>query len=153
MSNTNGDQTALLLLIPVFFVLFGGGLFWAIISLMAFASGWRTLAKKFPAPLGFGEGKFYTGQSGRLSIFNYNSVLRIGVSAQGLYLACVVPFHFSHPPILIPWSQIKTLQQKKVLAWQVFVFKIGAPRITDITLYNVRIIESAGQWLSPNEHS
>ncbi len=148
MSNTNGDQTALLLLIPVFFVLFGGGLAAAIISLLAFVSGWRTLAARFPAPPGFHGGKLYTWQSGRLGMVNYNNVLRVGVSPQGLHLACGFPFHFMHPPLLIPWAQITNLQQQKVFAWQVILLTIGMPKIARITLYNAKIIEAAQPWLA-----
>jgi len=147
MSNTQGDQTAFLLLIPVLFVLFGGGLAAAIISLLAFVSGWRTLAARFPAPPGFNEGRFYTWQSGRLGVVNYNNVLRVGVSPQGLFLACQFPFHFLHPPLLIPWAQITNLQQQKVFAWQVILLTIGAPKIATVTLYNAKIIEASQLWL------
>ena len=38
---------------------------------------------------------------------NYNNVLTIGVSEEGLYLACMFLFRFMHPPMLIPWDEIK----------------------------------------------
>ena len=147
MSNPQGDQTALLLLIPVFFVVFGGCLAAAIMSLLSFVGGWRALAGRFPAPSGLVEGKLFAWQSARVGMVNYNNVLRVRVSAQGLYLACPFPFSFMHPPLLIPWPQIKTLQQKKVLAWQVFVLKIGTPKIATVTLYNAKIIEAAQPWM------
>lgn len=147
MSNSQGDQTALLLLIPVFFVVFGGGLAAAIMALLSFAGGWRALAGRFPAPPGFVEGKLFTLQSGRVGMVNYNNVLRVRVSAQGLYLACGFPFSFMHPPLLIPWAQITNLEQHKVLAWQVIRLTIGTPKIATITLYNAKIIEAAGPWM------
>ena len=38
---------------------------------------------------------------------NYNNALTLGVNPQGLYLAIVFLFRFRHPPLLIPWSDIK----------------------------------------------
>jgi hypothetical protein len=38
---------------------------------------------------------------------NYNNVLTIGVSQQGLYLASMFLFRFMHPPLLVPWNEIK----------------------------------------------
>lgn len=147
MSNTQEDQTALLLLIPVLFLLFGGGLATAIVTLLSFVSGWRALAGRFPAPPDFTEGKLFAWQSGRVGVVNYNSVLRVRVSARGLHLSCSFPFHFMHPPLLIPWSQITNLQQHKVLAWQVILLTIGAPKVATVTLYNAKVIEAAQPWL------
>jgi hypothetical protein len=147
MTGTEGDQPALLLLIPVFFVIFGGGLAAAIVSLLAFLSGWRALASRFPAPPGFTEGKLFSWQSGRIGIVNYNNILRVRVSAQGLHLACGFPFHFMHPPLLIPWAQITDIKQQKILAWPVTLLTIGTPKIATVTLHNRKILEAAGPWL------
>jgi hypothetical protein len=38
---------------------------------------------------------------------NYNNVLTIGACQQGLYLASMFLFRFMHPPLLVPWSEIK----------------------------------------------
>ncbi len=148
MASTNGDQTALLLFIPVFFVLFGGGLAAAVMTILSFVGGWRAMAGRFPAPPNFTEGKLFTWQSGRIGMVNYNNVLRVRVSAQGLHLACGFPFHFMHPPLLIPWAQITNLEQQKVLAWQVIRLTIGAPKIATVTLYNAKIIEAAQPWIT-----
>jgi hypothetical protein len=37
---------------------------------------------------------------------NYNNVLTMGASQQGLYLASMFLFRFMHPPLLVPWSEI-----------------------------------------------
>jgi hypothetical protein len=41
----------------------------------------------------------------------YN-VLTLGVSQQGLYLASMFLFRFMHPPLLVPWSEIKVRRSK-----------------------------------------
>jgi len=38
---------------------------------------------------------------------SYNNVLTLGVSQQGFYLASMFLFRFMHPPLLVPWSEIK----------------------------------------------
>jgi hypothetical protein len=38
---------------------------------------------------------------------NYNNVLTLGVNPHGLYLAILFPYRFRHPPLLIPWSDVK----------------------------------------------
>jgi hypothetical protein len=43
---------------------------------------------------------------------NYNRVLTIGVNPQGLYLATMFLFRFMHPPLLVPWSEIKVQRSK-----------------------------------------
>jgi hypothetical protein len=43
---------------------------------------------------------------------NYNNVLTLGVNQQGLYLASMFLFRFMHPPLLVPWSEIKVRRSK-----------------------------------------
>ena len=43
---------------------------------------------------------------------NYNNVLTLGASQEGLYLAAMPFFRFMHPPLLVPWSNIKVRRSK-----------------------------------------
>src|SRR5260370_34286822 len=43
---------------------------------------------------------------------NYKNVLTIGVSQEGLYLAVVSLFRFMHPPLLVPWSEVRVRRSK-----------------------------------------
>ena len=43
---------------------------------------------------------------------NYKNVLTLGASQQGLYLASMFIFRFMHPPLLVPWSNIKLRRSK-----------------------------------------
>ncbi len=52
-------------------------------------------------------------QSGQMRWWMYyNNVLTIGVNREGLYLAAMFLFRFMHPPLLIPWSEIKARKSK-----------------------------------------
>ena len=43
---------------------------------------------------------------------HYNNVLTLGASQRGLYLASMFLFRFMHPPLLVPWSEIKVRRSK-----------------------------------------
>jgi hypothetical protein len=81
----------------------------AVISLVG---GWHSLAGRYRAQGPF-TGMKRTMQSGRMRwLANYNNVLTLGASQEGLYLACMFLFRFMHPPLLIPWSEITITRSK-----------------------------------------
>ena len=55
---------------------------------------------------------------------NYNTVLPIGISQEGLYLATLFLFRFMHPPLLVPWSEI-TVQKSDGWLFKYVTFTIG----------------------------
>jgi hypothetical protein len=52
------------------------------------------------------------GRAARCDGANYNRVLTLGASQEGLYLASMFLFRFMHPPLLVPWSEIKVRRRK-----------------------------------------
>jgi hypothetical protein len=69
--------------------------------------GWSSLAKVYRAQVPF-DGTKWSGQSAQMRwLANYNRVLTMGVNPQGLYLSSMFLFRFMHPPLLVPWSDIK----------------------------------------------
>lgn len=131
----------------IFFVLFGIYMFCAVATAVAFLGGWRKLASQFPAPQNYAEGQLFKRQSGSVGAANYNKILYIRVSAQGLYLACIFPFRFMHPPLLVPWAQVKALRQKRFLWRTASYLTIGSPKLATIALENQKVVEAAQQWL------
>ena len=64
-------------------------------------------------------------QSGRMRwLTNYNNMLTLGVSPEGLYLASMFLFRFMHPPLLVPWSEIR-VRRKKGWAFEYVTFAMG----------------------------
>jgi hypothetical protein len=55
---------------------------------------------------------------------NYKHVLTIGVSPRGLYLASMFLFRFMHPPLLVPWSEIK-VRRSKGWFFEYVTFRLG----------------------------
>ena len=79
---------------------------------ISFVGGWFSLARVYRTRGPFNGAKWGM-QSGRIRwLANYNNVLTIGVSPQGLYLASMFLFRFMHPPLLVPWSEIKVRRSK-----------------------------------------
>jgi hypothetical protein len=86
--------------------------------------GWFSLAKVYRAQAAF-DGAKWRGQSGQMRWrVNYNRVLTIGVSREGLYLASMFLFQFMHPPLLVPWSEIK-LRRDKAWMFEFVTFTMG----------------------------
>lgn len=105
---------------PVYFVTL-----WLLIgAIISHTGGWRSLAKIYRTEVAF-HGAKWSGQSGQMRrLTNYNGVLTLGASREGLYLACMFLFRFMHPPLLIPWSEIK-VQRKKGWVFDYVIFTLG----------------------------
>jgi len=93
----------------------------ATISVMG---GWFSLAKVYRTQVPF-DGTRWRMQSAQMRwLANYNNVLTIGVSPQGLYLASMFLFRFMHPPLLVPWSEIK-VRRSNGWAFEYVIFTMG----------------------------
>jgi hypothetical protein len=86
--------------------------------------GWFSLAKLYRTRVSF-NGTKWRGQSGQMRwLANYNRVLTLGVSPQGLYLASMFLLRFMHPPLLVPWSEIK-VRRKRGWVFEYVIFTMG----------------------------
>jgi hypothetical protein len=86
--------------------------FWCAISfLISFITGWYALSLRFrkqSEPLGEVRSAgpfFYTVYMRFWS--HYGSVIRITAASDALYLSVLFPFRIGHPPLRIPWDEIK----------------------------------------------
>jgi hypothetical protein len=86
--------------------------FWcAIIYLISLITGWQALARRFRAQSEpYGDAKtagpfFYTIYMRYWG--HYSSVIRLTAAADALYTAILFPFRFGHPPLRIPWNEIR----------------------------------------------
>jgi hypothetical protein len=79
---------------------------------ISFVGGWFSLARVYRTQVAF-DGAKWRMRSGRMRwLANYNNLLTLGASQQGLYLASMFLFRFMHPPLLVPWSEIKVRRSK-----------------------------------------
>ena len=127
------QHPALLFLIPLFVVLFIGGMWIVIPSLLSRVGGWSRLAERFRAshpP----NGKKFGGQSVRLNLVSYNNCLTIYVSEEGLFLHMTPVFRTGHPDLLIPWREIHDPVVQRVF-WAEFVnVEVARPTIARLRL-------------------
>ncbi len=93
-------------------------------AILGFIGGWFSLAKVYRTRVAFNGAKWRM-QSGKMRwLANYNNVLTIGVSQQGLYLASMFLFRFMHPPLLVPWGEIK-VGRSKGWVFEYVIFTMG----------------------------
>jgi len=134
----------LFLAFPVFFIY----LFCAIMGALSYLGGWYALGRKFRAaeePTGL---QALTWQSARVGMVNYNNVLKIRVTPQGLYLACPNPFRFMHPPLLIPWHEIREARRiPGFFGGSLMQLVVGEPKLTSILLFNKKSVEAVEPWM------
>jgi hypothetical protein len=105
---------------PIYFL----SLWCLVAAIVSFIGGWFSLARVYRTRVPF-DGTKWRMQSGRMRwLANYNNVLTFGVSPQGLYLASMFLFRFMHPPLLVPWSEIK-VQRNKGWVFDYVTFTMG----------------------------
>jgi hypothetical protein len=81
------------------------------VLLSSSCSGWHKLAKRFrkqSEPLGETRkaGPFFFGAYGRFWT-DYSSVIQMTAADDALYLSVLFLFRIGHPPLRIPWKEIK----------------------------------------------
>ena len=93
---------------PLYFVTL-----WLLVgAIISYVGGWFSLAQLYRIRVPFNGAK-WRGQSGQMRwLANYNNVLTLGASQEGLYLSSMFLFRFMHPPLLIPWGEIKVRKSK-----------------------------------------
>lgn len=113
----------------VAFVAAFAALWLTIFKVVAHWGGWRDLSATYPSQ---GEP---TGERFRMRSFqlragcNYNNCVTLVASPAGLHISMPLPFRFAHPPIFLPWSEIRA-ERKKV--WLVRVVTLTANRCPDV---------------------
>jgi hypothetical protein len=92
---------AIVLAAPMVFVGFWMGVCW----LLALMGGWRGLAARYRVD---SEPRPSTQRvSGMLGLVSYNGVLELAASKMGLDLRVMMLFRAGHPPLRIPWADIR----------------------------------------------
>ena len=107
----------------------------AVTGILAYWSGWATLAERFRFHDSVqGERfRFASGSMGRRWIpVSYGNCLFVTVTPSGLRLSLFVPFRFLSPPLWVAWADLEAVIQKRFLLVSVttLVLKETWPRIT-----------------------
>jgi hypothetical protein len=117
------NSTDILLHSHVFILAFFAAL-WSLKSfIVSMIGGWAALSKRFRAKSQpYGDIKtagplFYTVMM-RFRV-RYGNTIRIAASSDALYLSILFPFRLCHPPLTIPWDEIK--MRRTQFLWLRFV--------------------------------
>lgn len=107
---------------------------WLSVSLyFSVITGWRTLAEKYLAKekpkskLIQGVSVSWGSSALAGNIYTFASI------EKGLYLSVLFPFRFGHPPVLVPWRDVKARRVQKLLSKKV-EFSIGGDLCRPFTI-------------------
>ena len=96
---------ASLILLGIFFSFFS--LWLLVCTIVSILGGWSALARQFRFDGEF-RGVSRDSQNGQMQAsVNYWNCMRMGANQEGLYLAVSRLFRFMHPPLLVPWHEIR----------------------------------------------
>lgn len=111
-------------LFVAFFSVYFVGLWLLVGAVISFVGGWFSLSKLYRTRIPFNGAK-WGRQSGQMRwLVKYNNVLTLGANQEDLYLACMFLFRFMHPPLVIPWSEIK-IRRSKGWLFEYVTFTLG----------------------------
>ncbi len=92
--------------------------------LISWWSGWRALVRRFRHDQEF-YGTIFRMQSARFRAFaHYNNAIDFSADSSGIYMRTIwiVP---QHPPLHIPWSEIKIVKREKFWIWEYTHYRLG----------------------------
>lgn len=132
-------------LIPVVLLpfLFTGGL-----ALVARFGGWSELAERYQCNKDF-TGKWKTCSYAQFSDWaSYKGCISLAASSEGLYLKTYpsVLFRPFHPPLLIPWTAIKSVEESRRLWKSLLTLRLNSTSVT-IKLDRDSILEDAQRYI------
>ncbi len=135
---------------PLYFGLFfiGG---WLVVSFMfSIVTGWNKLAERYRT---YNKPDFKLFRAVQVtwgSPLMAGNIYIMGSSNKGLYLGVLFPFRIGHPPLLIPWRDLRVEKVKSFMSNKVvFKFKDGTARPLEIKENMAeKLIEGSGGQLS-----
>lgn len=100
---------------PIGFAAFFAILWCSVSFFLATLGGWRLLAEAYRLQDRF-DGSRWRFASARMRWgVNYNGCLTFGANEHGLYLAALFLFRLGHPPLFIPWSDLRARETQGVM--------------------------------------
>ncbi len=87
-------------------VAYSVGIWILVLWILAVSSGWRRLCLQFEATRSFAA-KSERLPTARIGAVRYNGALKMAIDDRGLFLIPYCIFRPFHPPLLIPWSEMR----------------------------------------------
>ncbi|MBA3386407.1 MAG: hypothetical protein H0T95_07295 [Chthoniobacterales bacterium] len=130
MSEESVTLLALLGTIPAAVAFFAGLLF-----LDARITGWHALAQRFSATVE--PANVHTRQNGgvgAVGLIHVKGLMRAAANDNGLYFAFPTFLSAGHPPLQIPWSEIRLVSDKHLLGVRIVRLEVGQPKLARVYL-------------------
>jgi hypothetical protein len=105
---------------PFYFI----GLWLLVSTLTSLLGGWFSLAKLYRTRIPFKAVKFRLWTCQMRWRTHYSNVITTGANQEGLYLASMFLFRFMHPPLFVPWTEVK-VQRTKGWLFEYVTFTLG----------------------------
>lgn len=135
------EQFSIIILPFVLFLVFFAAVWHFACFILSRIGGWEKLALTYRYDGTF-SGKRWRFRSCKMNGYtNYNNCMTFGTNPVGLYMKILPLFRFRHPPLLIPWPDIRKEQVKGVIFTYLELTFTMAPNV------RVRINESLGEKL------
>ncbi len=135
------------LIIGAFVIIFP--LFWgAILQLIAYFGGWKSLAKIYAAQDPASGDRFHFVSARFGSFTSYSNCLSVTVSAAGIGLHPFILLRAGHGALFIPWGEILQLTRRQVLGFSSTQLTINRPMGQSpirVTLYGKTLAHSLHQ--------
>ena len=97
-------------------------------------SGWRTLAARFRHHYDSRD-QIGRWKSARMRLgCHYNNALKIAANEEGLWLTTIA-IVLQHPPLLIPWSEIRVVKRSTMLWWTFVHLELGTQERIPFIIY------------------
>jgi hypothetical protein len=131
-------------LIPTTFV----GMWIAVLLILAFASGWRALARRYAVASPMAGQTVYWGSASfnRFGLpVNFSNALNVGVGAQGVELKPALILGVFCPRLLIPWGEMGDCRSYVWFgAFRRFSFVTADPRVKITLAGRAAVLVDAG---------
>jgi len=117
-----------------------------LMRLSARASGWTELAKLYSVEAPPAEQQ-HAQQTVQIGAIRYRRCVTVGIGPQGLAL-WVRPSLAKFHPILIPWDEVKAVQEARLYSTKAVQLSIGEPSVATIVVY-AKLFEAISPYLAP----
>jgi hypothetical protein len=98
---------------------------WLLLTVIAAISGWKILARHFPAQQEF-SGSELKWQSARLRYFvGYNNCVKVGADQTGLFIRMMWGVRVAHPPLMVPWNEVRIGQTTRSMQISLVTLTLG----------------------------
>jgi hypothetical protein len=113
-------------------IFFGSLLLVALIVLaLSFLGGWRRLGSHYAVGTSFNGRRFHFQSLQLRGWCGYNGCITAGSDAFHLYFSVWFPFRLGHPPLLIPWNDVRARGERR---WWIPIVVLSFDREPNVAL-------------------